>query len=124
MLKPLVRNNKIFTWSDKDIGVGQLWKNEIDSALSRTKIAVLLVSDHFLASDFIAENELPPLLKGAEEKGTKIVWIPISACLYGETPIGGYQAACDPEKPLDGMSESEYKIVLADICKDLKRLAS
>jgi hypothetical protein len=124
MLKPLVRGKKISTWSDKGIGVGQTWRAELDSALYRAKVAVLLVSANFLASDFIADNELPPLLEAADKKGTKIVWIPVGACLYKETELERYQAAHDPNKPLEGLSEAERSQALVKICEIIKTMAS
>lgn len=123
MLKPLVRNKTISAWDDNDIETGQKWEKEISSALLRTKVAVMLVSDNFLASDFIAENELPPLLESAKDGGTKIVWIPISSCLYDETDIRKYQAASNPNDPLDSMSKSKVKTELAKICKKIKQLS-
>jgi len=124
MLKPLVRNKKISTWSDKEIGVGDRWRSEIDSALSRAKVAVLLVSAHFLASDFIQDNELPPLLDAANNNGTKIVWVPVGASLYSVTELGKYQAAHDPGKPLEGLSEAEQNQALVNICKIIEATAS
>jgi NTP pyrophosphatase (non-canonical NTP hydrolase) len=124
MLKPLVRNKKLSTWSDNEIGVGQMWRAEIDSALSRAKVAVLLVSANFLASDFIADNELPPLLDAADKKGTKIVWIPVGASLYKETELEKYQAAHDPNKPLEGLSVAEMNQALVKICEVIKTKAS
>jgi hypothetical protein len=124
MLKPLIRNRKIATWSDKEIGVGQMWREEIDSALGRAKVAVLLVSANFLASDFIADNELLPLLDAASKNGTKIMWVPLGASLYKETELGKYQAAHDPNKPLEGLSNAESNQVLVKICDLIKTKAS
>jgi hypothetical protein len=57
----------------KQIASGSEWFKEIQSALTNSKIAALLVSPDFLASDFIHEHELAPLLKQAEQGGAKIL---------------------------------------------------
>src|SRR5438067_632555 len=57
-LKPLERDHAISVWSDKQIQAGSRWRQEIERALQKTRIAVLLISADFLASDFIANDEL------------------------------------------------------------------
>ena len=81
---------------------------------------MLLVSPDFLFSDFIADHELPPLLKAAEDDGLAIVWIPVSASSYEETEIAVYQAAHDPAKPLDCLDAVEQNRALVEICKKIK----
>src|SRR5689334_24563931 len=70
-VRPLVRESQIQVFSDREIKVGADWHREIKAALDTASIAVLLISVHFLASDFIMNEELPRLLAGAEERGTK-----------------------------------------------------
>lgn len=122
MLKPLIRNGSIECWDDTQIKTGEKWKERIEEAIQKSAVALLLVSPDFLASDFIAEHELPPLLNAAENMGVKIMWLPISFSLFSETDIGNYQAAFNPQKPLDSLSESDQNQMLKDVCLSLKSL--
>ncbi|MBL3590139.1 MAG: TIR domain-containing protein [gamma proteobacterium endosymbiont of Lamellibrachia anaximandri] len=60
-------------WCDPYIEVGQRWEREIERALEDTCVGVLLISQDFIASDFIYERELPPLREGAD-KSEDQVW--------------------------------------------------
>lgn len=120
-LKPLIRKQNIDVWNDQKIEAGAEWHKEISKALATAKVAVLLVSHNFLASDFIADNELPPLLNAAKSQGLTIIWIPISYCLYEETEIAKYQAAYLPDRPLSSLSSSEQNQALVEICKQIQK---
>ena len=123
-LKPYTRNASVTIWDDTKIKSGAEWQQEIEQALGAAKVAVLLVSPSFLASDFIAEQELPPLLEAAEREGLKILWIPISHSAYRETRIGDYQAAagCDPDHPLSSLSGPEQDRAFVAVCNEIKAL--
>ncbi len=121
MLKPLLRNNPIAVWDDTKIRPGAKWKEEIEKALSNAKVAVLLVSNNFLASDFINDKEVPQLLEAAQTKGVRIIWVPISDCLWSETDIANYQAAHEPAHPLDSLDESDVNTALVAVCREIKR---
>lgn len=108
-LKPYERAGPISKWSDKDIAPGSNRIHEIKAALTATRVAVMLVSPSFLASDFIHEHELGPLLKEAEAGGVRILWIPVRACSWKATPLKQYQAAISPDIPLAQMGAERDK---------------
>jgi hypothetical protein len=120
-LSPLLRNHEVALWADTRIEPGQQWRQEIQKAIKRAKVAVLLVSPDFLASDFIAQQELPPLLRAAEEEGLSVLWVPISACLYEATEIKKYQATSAPDRPLDSLRPSERNKQLVEIVRVIKK---
>ncbi len=123
-LKPLVRSTQIFIWNDTHILPGQNWKDEIKNALDNAKIAILLVSPNFLASDFINDEELPVLLKASKNNGLIIFWISLSHCMYHETEIYNYQAANDPSKPLDSLPEFQQNKIMVEICNKIIRMVN
>jgi hypothetical protein len=118
-LKPYLRKGTISSWSDRQIEPGSQWFAEIQSALAKSKIALLLVTPSFLNSDFICEHELGPLLKKAEEGGVKIFWISVSTSSYEQTDLKKYQAIHDPTKPLAEMSKPKRDRAWVEICKTI-----
>ena len=117
VLKPLVRNQTLDLWDDTRIAAGTEWREEIRQALDSACVAVFLVSKYFLASDFIAEHEIPPLLKAAEKDGLKIIWIYVGACLYDKSEFSKYQAAHNISRPLNSLSPDELDKVLVKIAR-------
>lgn len=96
MLSPLVRNHTLSVWYDGDIQPSQEWLQEIHTAMESAKVAVLLVSDNFLASDFITQVELPFFVEAAKRKQVTLLWVLVKNCLYKQTPLFELQAAHDP----------------------------
>lgn len=106
-LKPLIRTGGVKAWADTQIRRGSQWFDEIQNALSTTKVAVFLVTPDFLASDFIWDNELSPLLADAERSLVTILWVPVRASNVEETSLSKYQAASNPAKPLATMKAEQ-----------------
>jgi hypothetical protein len=99
-LRPLERDGAL-VWDDTRLKAGSRWREEIRQALDETRVAVLLVSAAFIASDFINTDELPPLLKAAEEDGAIILPVIISASRFDRMEsLSRFEAVNDPRKPL------------------------
>jgi class 3 adenylate cyclase len=124
MMKPLVRSGAVLPWADTMIHTGADWREHIQTALTAAKVGVMLVSPNFLASDFIAEVELPALLTAAAEEGLQVCWILVSACLYETSGLSRFQAAHDISRPLDSLTPAELHGTLANIARDIDRLAN
>jgi internalin A len=124
MLKPLTSDHTIALWDDTKITAGADWKAEIEKALAAARVAVLLVSPHFLASDFIANNKLPPLLKAAAEDGLTILCVAVSASFHERTHIAKYQWVNNPARPLDTLRSAVWNRELLKIAKMIKEAAS
>jgi hypothetical protein len=100
-LAPLKRQGMVDEWDDTRIQAGMKWREEIATAIRAAKAAVLLLSADFCASDFIAKNELPPLLEAADKGDATILCVVVSPCDPG--PLAGYQFVNPPGKTLAEM---------------------
>lgn len=123
-LKPFERTHQIQVWDDTRIESGDRWREELGRALAAARVAVLLVSPDYLASDFVVNHELPPLLDAAEREGLRILWVAVSASAYLETPIKDYQAANDPARPLDSLKTAKLNEELVKVCEAVRSAAA
>ncbi len=94
-------------WDDSRVETGAEWRTEIDIALKRARVAVLLIGPSFLGSEFIAKNELPPLLNAAPAEGLVVLSLITNHCSYEKTVLGKYQVFNDPKKPLEALELPE-----------------
>jgi len=103
MLAPKVREGVVDVWWDGKIKPSQQWRQEIDAALVSARVAVLLVSPNFLASDFIVNEELSYLFDAAQQRWVKILWVLLAPCMYEQTPLQHLQALHDLARPLNSL---------------------
>ena len=71
IISPYLRSEILDVWYDKKIKPGENWRKEIDKALAKARVAVLLVSSNFLFSDFIMKEELPYFIHAAKNEKVK-----------------------------------------------------
>ena len=119
VLSPAIKNSNVLSWSDKDIKPGMKWSDEVDKALARAKVVVLLVSPSFLASSFVQDKELPTILRAAQTDGVRVIWVYVRPCLVARTEIADFQAAHDIRKPLNVITNARRSIALVEICEKI-----
>jgi hypothetical protein len=106
-MKPLERDHNVIMWNDTKLRSGDKWRLEISKALASAKVAILLVSADFLASDFIHSDELPPLLQSASKEGMTILSVIVGHCSFSFSPLSQFQAVNEPKQPLNSISEGQ-----------------
>ena len=116
--------DNVETWVDTKLRGGDKWREEITNAIKMANVAILLVSTAFLASDFITSDELPPILRKAEEDGTRVLPLIVSPCEFEDSEIGDFQAVNSPDKTLADLRDNEAAIerVYLDLNKEIKSL--
>ena len=120
-LRPVERENVVEFWSDTKLQAGDRWRDEIKESIKRAQVAVLLISADFLASEFIASDELPPLLSNAQDKGTRILPIIVKPSRFlRDKQLSGYHSLNDPKNPLIEMDEVEREKLYAQLAEEIE----
>ena len=113
------REQKLDVWDDTRITPGAHWKEEIKAAITSAKVAILLISADFLASDFITHDEIPPLLEAAEQEGTRILLVILSPCAFQRSKLARYQTLNKPSEPLIGASKVRQEEIWAKLAEQV-----
>ncbi|PSN16991.1 hypothetical protein C7293_00230 [filamentous cyanobacterium CCT1] len=79
-LKQLQREGKIRTWQDQDIEAGTEWAKEIQANLEKADIVLLLITPHFLASDYCYETEIQRAVQRHHEGTARVIPIILEPC--------------------------------------------
>ena len=123
-LRPLARDGKLDLWDDTRIKTGQRWRDEIEAALAKADVAVLLISADFYASDFIASDELPPLLEAARsERGLLIAGVHINFSRFDrDEKLSDYQSVNTPSRPIEDLPKAQQEKVFDDLARSIEGL--
>lgn len=81
-LRVLQSTGMIDLWVDDRIGAGTDWLVEIEKAINQAQVAILLVTAHFLTSNFILYEEIPRLLKRRRDEGLVILPVIARDCAW------------------------------------------
>lgn len=118
-LKGAKLNSMVGWWDDTQIKPGENWNDAIKKAIAAARVAILLVSADYLASEFILKNELPTLLTAAEEEGVTILPVILGPCIFQYTDLARFQSVNDPAIPLSKMNKHEKDEVWNKVVKTI-----
>ncbi len=99
-LKLLQREGKINTWQDRDIEAGAEWATEIKANLEKADIVLLLITRHFLASDYCYETEMRRAVQRHYEGTAKVIPIILEPCGWQYSNFSQLQALPKDGKPI------------------------
>lgn len=88
-------------WHDRMIDPGSEWDAKIQRELGEADVVVILVSSAALATNYIAEHEIPMALELHNEKQTVVVPVILEASQWEETALGPLNALPEKGKPLN-----------------------
>ena len=121
-LRPLERDHGVEIWDDTKIKPGSIWMQEIQAALESAQVAILLVSADFLGSDFISKDELPPLLKAAQDRGVEILPLILSPCGFLRNEALSQFQAFNNSRPLINLDRGGQEQVLEKVAAHVEDL--
>jgi hypothetical protein len=117
----LKRQEVISSWHDRRIIAGSDLNQAVNSELESSQIILLLVSAHFLASDYCYEKEMKRALEKHKDGSAVVIPVILHPCDWHSAPFGHLRAT-----PTDGKPISTYPNqheAFAIVAKDVREAA-
>ncbi len=118
----LKRQGVISSWHDRRITAGSDLNNSISSELESSQLILLLVSAHFISSDYCYEKEMMRALEKHEDGTAVVIPVILHPCDWESAPFGKLRAT-----PTDGKAVSMYgnqHEAFTIIAKDIREAAN
>ena len=114
----------IAIWDDRGIRAGEAWEARIQAAIATADAAILLISDHFLNSDFIKTKELPWLLQRKRE-GMGLFPVIVTDCAWeAKDWLDPIQCCPADGKPIELFPDNEQNREWKKIAVEINDLLS
>jgi TIR domain len=118
-LAALERAQLIQSWFDRRIEPGSEWAAEIQAAMERATIILLLISSDFIASNYCATVEMPFALQ-RQKAGALVIPIVLRPVLWQDLPVSALQALPTGAKPVTTWPNSDE--AFRDIAEHLREM--
>ncbi len=120
-LEVLRRDGIIDIWHDRSLLAGQEFGSMIDERLNDAQIIVLLISHHFLASQYCYEIELERALQRHQEGSAHVIPVILSECDWRSTPIKKLVVLPKDGKPLTKYPDKNEAFL--EVVQDIRTVA-
>jgi len=121
-LRLLEREGKIDAWSDRKLLPGDRWEEGIEQELERADLILFLVSDDFIASEFIWGEEMQRALERKAVGEATVVPVIIRPCDWHSAPFGKLQAVPKDGRAVTHSSWGSEDEAWADVAIRLRKL--
>jgi hypothetical protein len=118
-LRPYIRAGEFEMLDDSAIAVGSQWPPEMDRAIDRADVAIVLVSPAYLASTTIEDHELHRLLKKRNEGSLRILPLLVRPSAWAQTPLVYLPVWPRNGRALDDLTIPQRNRVLVDFTESL-----
>ncbi len=118
-LTMLKRQGVIQTWHDRRIIAGEEFDKRINHYLEKSDIVLLLVSPHFLASDYCWDIEIARAMDRHEKNECIVIPVILVPCDWHSAPFGKLQAATQDGKPITKYADKNDAFL--EIVKQIKK---
>lgn len=120
-IAPLKRQGIIESWYDGEIQPGAEWRKEIMRNLEEADIIVLLISAHFIASDFCYDIEMTRALERHDAGEARVIPIIVRKSDWSSAPFARLQAL--PKDALAVTSWTNQDEAWTDVAMGIRRAA-
>ncbi len=122
-LAVLQRDGTISIGSDQSVNAGVEWAPEIRDRVAKAHIILLLVSAHFVASDWCYEQEMRDALHRHDDGSAVVIPIIIRQCDWETAPFAKLQALPRDHKAVT-MRGPKKNDIWRDIVKEIREVAA
>src|SRR6266516_4901069 len=121
-LSALRRAGHITSWYDGDIKSGTGWEREIDAHLNSADIILLLVSPHFIASDYCYSKEMVRAIERHKAKEAIVIPILLRPIPWEDAPFADLQLLPTGRRPVTMWRDRNAAFM--NVVKDIRAVIS
>jgi tetratricopeptide (TPR) repeat protein len=106
-LSSLKRQNIVTSWYDGEINAGGDWEKEIDTHLRAAHLILLLITPHFMASDYCYSVEMQRALQRDKDGTARVIPIILRRTFWDGAPFSHLQFLPTDAKPVTQWSDRD-----------------